>query len=101
VIEQQDRLADIKAQLAKLETEPYTITRTHLLIDLGRDAAPWLVGEVECSRQGVEDLRGRLRELEWAGGIFCDQSCCPACGVAWSENGEHAEDCWLAAELRT
>ncbi len=86
---QPDRLAEIKAQLARLETEPNNITRTGMLIDLGRDAVPWLIGE-------VERLRARLRELEWEGGLD-GAGVCPVCHE-YDSHG-HAPDCWLAAAL--
>jgi hypothetical protein len=50
----------------------------------------------------VERLRGRLRELEWAGRTIVyrePESACPVCDGA--EIDGHREGCWLAAELKT
>jgi hypothetical protein len=54
----------------------------------------------------VERLRGRLRELEWAG-THCDRdretAACPVCDVVADSpvfgQQPHLPDCWLAAEL--
>ena len=63
---QPDRLAEIKARLAKLKTESSSVTRIGMLIELGKDAIPWLVAEAE-----------RLRKLvpaEW------ESATCRICG---------------------
>lgn len=56
----------------------------------------------------VERLRGRLRELEWAGWVFLGGDTDPGCPVCHAyagfedhPNRGHEPDCWLAAELRS
>jgi hypothetical protein len=58
----------------------------------------------------VERLKGRLKELEWAGAYLDDDvgrwPACPACGTenppygaVYPTTPHHAPGCWLAAEI--
>jgi regulator of replication initiation timing len=87
----------------------------------GQDQVPQLQGQVaiitiklkaalderDALRSEVERLRGRLRQLQWAG-TYCkrdrEMAACPVCDVVADSEvvGQlpHAADCWLWKEIR-
>jgi hypothetical protein len=72
--------------------------------DEARAAAQLARGEWATVRRQLDELRGRLRELERAG-VYSWQyevSGCPACHAdADDPEVHHAADCWLAEAIGT
>ena len=85
-----DRLAEIRARIQAANEVSAQRLPSYVAAQIWLDLA-WLISE-------VERMRGRLKELEWAGHDGAARAC-PACDQ-WLRDG-HAPDCWLAIEIRS
>lgn len=89
----QERLAEIKQLLRQHAVLP-DLRRDQLMVGA---AADWLVSE-------IERLKGRLKELEWAGATRMPTPVCVVClaplDVDPRAPEQHGPGCWLADEIR-
>ena len=69
-------LAAIRAKHEQATAEPNSITRLQLLRDLGRDAIPLLLAEVERLREAARGAQATLRDMRMA---HTDHEGCESC----------------------